>query len=144
MVEFVILSLGALIALGLLGFAIYKPSRSKTVIPAPPPGPETEPDYKISYVRSDKQWSGRSSNVLPLKTLTYKQYECLEDARYGFKIIGVTPTERKEPQPHKIRPHGQKTVASLIKHGFLAANDDNTCVITDHGLNALAVCDVRY
>lgn len=142
--EFVFLSLGALAALGLLGFTSYKLSRSKTVTPVPLQGRETEPDYKISYARSDKQWSGSSSSALPLKTLTYKQYECLEDARYGFKIIGVTPTGRKEAQPHKIRPHGQKTVASLIKHGFLAANDDDTCVITDHGLNALAVCDVRY
>ena len=90
------------------------------------------------------EWSGSTSGTLPLKTLTYKQYECLEDARYGFKIIGVTPTERKKEQPHKTRAHGQKTVASLVRHGFLISDGEAGFVITDHGLNALEVCDVRY
>ena len=81
---------------------------------------------------------------MPLRTLTYKQYECLEDARYGFKIVGITPTERKKEQPHKTRAHGVKTVASLLKHGFLTSDGADGQVITDHGLNALEVCDVRY
>lgn len=100
--------------------------------------------YKISYVPSDMEWSGSFSGVMPLKTLTYKQYECLEDARYGFKITGVTPTERKNTQPHRTRAHGQKTVASLARHGFLVSDGFDGYAITDHGLNALEVCDVRY
>ena len=81
---------------------------------------------------------------MPLKTLTYKQYECLEDARYGFKIVGITPIGRKKEQPHKTRAHGVKPVASLLKHGFLTPDGSNGQVIIDHGLNALEVCDVRY
>ncbi|MGB4115492.1 MAG: hypothetical protein WBK51_02980 [Polaromonas sp.] len=100
--------------------------------------------YKISYVPSDMEWSGSISGAMPLKTLTYKQYECLEDARYGFKVVGVTPTERKKEQPHKTRAHGLKTVASLARHGFLIPDGTDGYVITDHGLNALEVCDVRY
>ncbi len=114
---------------------------------------EAEPAYKISYVPSHREWSGSSSGALRLKTLTYKQYECLEDARYGFKIVGVKPTERNNEQPHKTRAHGLKTVSSLVRHGFLMpvgteasdnVNGPSSHVITDHGLNALEVCDVRY
>lgn len=109
----------------------------------PEPAAEKIP-YKISYAPSDMEWSGSTSGTLPLKTLTYKQYECLEDARYGFRVVGVTPTERKNAQPHKTRAHGAKTVASLTRHGFLIATPDGGFVVTDHGLNALEVCDVRY
>lgn len=144
----------ALAVLGLLGFAGYHygkhklKSRSTSTDTSqasfqPPPASD-EPAYKISYVPSDMEWSGSTSGVMPLKTLTYKQYECLEDARYGFKIVGVTPTERKKEQPHKTRAHGLKTVASLVRHGFLMSDDSDGHVITDHGLNALEVCDVRY
>ena len=124
---------------------------TSVLTPAPPPEPDPLPvhaadqtPYKISYVPSDKEWSGSTNGALPLKTLTYKQYECLEDARYGFKIVGVKPTERKNEQHHKTRAHGQKTVASLVRHGFLISNGDEAFIVTDHGLNALEVCDVRY
>jgi hypothetical protein len=143
-VDLAVWVIAALAVMGVLGFAFYRTNQRK---PGPLPAPQ-EPvekiDYKISYAPSDMEWSGSTSGTLPLKTLTYKQYECLEDARYGFMIVGVTPSERKDPQPHKTRAHGQKTVASLAKHGFLALDGENTYVITDHGLNALAVCDVRY
>ena len=144
----------ALAVLALLGFAGYRYGKDKrtyksTNQPAneaatsSPAAAEGSP-YKISYVPSDMEWSGSISGVMPLKTLTYKQYECLEDARYGFKVVGVTPTERKKEQPHKTRAHGQKTVASLARHGFLLSDGADGYVITDHGLNALEVCDVRY
>ena len=140
----------ALLILGLLGLAVYsyrkyrsKRKNNKGESSSPKPAVDQLP-YKISYVPSDKEWSGSVSGVMPLKTLTYKQYECLEDARYGFKIVGITPTERKKEQPHKTRAHGVKTVASLLKHGFLTSDGADGQVITDHGLNALEVCDVRY
>ena len=47
-------------------------------------------------------------------------------------------------KPHKTRAHGLKTVASLHKHGFLDDDGSGGYVITDHGLNALEVCSVRY
>ena len=137
----------AVAILVLLGIGVYRFTQRRPgtapVTTAPVESPEQNA-YKISYAPSDMEWSGSTSGTLPLKTLTYKQYECLEDARYGFKIVGVTPSERKDAQPHKTRAHGQKTVASLARHGFLRSTDDNAYVITDHGLNALQVCDVRY
>ena len=56
----------------------------------------------------------------------------------------MPPTERKQPQPHKTRAHGLKTVASLKKHGFLEDDGEGGYLITDRGLNALEVCSVRY
>ena len=142
--DFVFWSVGALTVVCLLGFVAYRVSQNKRRSVSTNQTAVEKSAYKISYVPSDMEWSGSTSGTLPLKTLTYKQYECLEDARYGFKIVGVTPSARKEPQPHKTRAHGQKTVASLARHGFLSAADENAYVITDHGLNALEVCDVRY
>lgn len=133
--------------LGLAGYGLRKfkgqDQRADHPVTQLQPTADNNP-YKISYVPSDMEWSGSISGAMPLKTLTYKQYECLEDARYGFKIVGVTPTERKKEQPHKTRAHGLKTVASLVKHGFLMPDTTGGYAITDHGLNALEVCDVRY
>ena len=126
-----------------LYFFIRRRKSKPLQIAASVPADEKAP-YQISYVPSDIEWSGSTTSVIPLKTLTYKQYECLEDARYGFKIVGVKPTERKNKQPHKKRAHGQKTVASLVRHGFLISDGEDLFVVTDHGLNALEVCNVRY
>ena len=152
--ELVVWGFVALAVLGLLGLAGYRyrqhrrerQSTKKDPTQASLQSlPEAEkPAFKIRYAPSDMEWSGSIGGAMPLKTLTYKQYECLEDARYGFRIVGVTPTERKNEQPLKTRAHGLKTVASLIKHGFLMTDGDHGYVITDHGLNALEVCDVRY
>jgi hypothetical protein len=35
-------------------------------------------------------------------------------------------------------------VASLSRHGFLTILPDGGYAITDHGLNALTTCTVRY
>ena len=101
-------------------------------------------EFKISFAPSSQQWSGTSINDLPIKVLTFRQYECLEDARYGFTIVGLSPLELQSPQPHKTRAHGKKTVASLAKHGFLVGDAEQGFAITDDGLRALAVCGVRY
>ena len=129
MVDWVVV---ALVVLALLGMAVYgyrqyniKRKRNENAASALLPTADKSP-YKISYVPSDMEWSGSISGAMPLKTLTYKQYECLEDARYGFKVVGLT------------------TVASLVRHGFLIADGADGYAITDHGLNALEVCDVRY
>ena len=131
------------------GCGIYLLSRRKAaskMAPLPPVDRKAEADstYRVSYVPPEFQWSGHVSGSLPIKILTYKQYECLEDARYGFRIIGLPPSERRLEQPHKTRPHGLKTVASLAKHGFLNDDGKGGYMITDHGLNALEVCTVRY
>ena len=141
-------SLVILVLLTMLGIFCYvlnrRKQKNKYWQKAEPALSAEKASYQISYVPSDKEWSGSSSGIIALKTLTYRQYECLEDARYGFNIIGVTPTQRKNVQPHKTRAHGQKTVSSLVRHGFLISNGEDTFVVTDHGLNALAVCNVRY
>lgn len=137
-------SLLVLAVLCLLGFVAYQYKQRSKPLPQAPVAAPANSDYKISYAPSDMEWSGSTAGVSPLKTLTYKQYEWLEDARYGFRIIGVTPSERKNPQPHKTRAHGLKTVASLVRHGFLTDAGAGAYVINDMELNALAVCGVRY
>ena len=138
-----------LLALTLAGCGVYLLTRRKAAATAAS-SPDSdnnageESNYRVSYVPPEFEWSGTASGVLPIKILTYKQYECLEDARYGFKIVGLPPTERKLPQPYKTRAHGLRTVASLAKHGFLNEDGNGGYVITDHGLNALEVCSVSY
>lgn len=142
--ESVVVVLVFLALLGLLGFTWLRRNRRKVdTAPAPQPAHD-ETAYQVSYAPPEFEWSGTTTGALPLKTLTYKQYECLEDARYGFRIVAVAPSERKQPQPHKTRAHGLKTVASLQKHGFLDDDGTGGYLITDLGLNALEVCSVRY
>jgi hypothetical protein len=138
-----------LVLLAALAFVAYRIGirRRKANVKAPAKALDSQTqhsDFKVSYAQPEFEWSGHSIGDLPVKTLTYKQYECLEDARYGFEIAGLKPSERKLPQPHKIRAHGLKTVASLAKYGFLKLADEGRYVITDHGLNALETCSVRY
>ncbi len=136
--------------LGLLAVALFRlrlfrgRQRRNAGVPSAPQTARDDSSYQVSYAPPEFEWSGTTTGALPFKTLTYKQYECLEDARYGFKIVGVPPSERKQPQPHKTRAHGLKTVGSLLKHGFLDEDGEGSYVITDHGLNALEVCNVRY
>ena len=150
MVELVFFILVIVGILGILGFRAFRFSGRKAA--APPvrqnatlrtAKPDENPP-SVSFAPPEFEWSGHSISALPLKTLTYKQYECLEDARYGFRIIGLPPSERSLPPPLKTRVHGLKTVASLHKHGFLRADGDSGYTITDLGLNALEVCSVRY
>jgi len=149
-VETVAFALFFLVLLGLFALAWTRLSRRKPHLPQMPQMSQTlktpvdDSAYLVSYAPPEFEWSGTTTGALPLKTLTYKQYECLEDARYGFRIVAVPPSERKQPQPHKTRAHGLKTVASLHKHGFLDEDGTGGHLITDHGLNALAVCTVRY
>ena len=147
--ELVIVLLLLIILLLLGGCGVYLFCRRKVasnVAPAPPVDGKAEGDstYRVSYVPPEFQWSGHVSGSLPIKILTYKQYECLEDARYGFRIVGLPPSERNLAQAHKTRAHGLKTVASLAKHGFLDDDGNGGYMISDHGLNALEVCTVRY
>jgi hypothetical protein len=145
-VESVVFVLFVLALLGLAAFGWQRHTRRKsdTAAAAAAKTAHEEVAYKVSYAPPEFEWSGTTTGALPLKTLTYKQYECLEDARYGFRIVALAPSERKKPQPHKTRAHGLKTVASLQKHGFLDDDGTGGYVITDHGLNALEVCSVRY
>lgn len=119
-------------------------ARALAVRPLAPVHSHPDTGNSVSFAPPEFEWSGNSSGVMPLKVLTYKQYECLEDARYGFRIVGLKPTELKLQQPHKTRGHSQKTVTSLSRHGFLTIISDGGYAITDHGLNALTTCTVRY
>lgn len=141
--ELVVFVLVLLALLGLAAFFLLRRERRNTDLAATKTARE-ETAYQVSYAPPEFEWSGTTTGALPLKTLTYKQYECLEDARYGFRIVALPPSERKQPQPQKTRAHGLKTVNSLHKHGFLDDDGTGGYVITDHGLNALEVCSVRY
>ncbi len=137
----VLLVIFLLVLLGGLGFWLYRRSKAKL----PPPVSKTDQEaYQVSYAPPQFEWSGHSTGTLPVKILTYKQYECLEDARYGFTIVGVPPSGLGQPQAYKTRAHGLKTVASLSKHGFLIGDGQGGHNITDLGLNALEICTVRY
>lgn len=136
--------LGLLALLGLLGFGVYRLTRRRSQPARVTPSKPDDSAYQVSFAPPEFEWSGHSTGMLRVKTLTYKQYDCLEDARYGFRIVAVPPSERKLPQPQKTRSHGLKTVASLAKHGFLVDDQHAGYVITDLGLNALEVCSVRY
>lgn len=142
--ELVIVLVLVLAACGAYVFTRRKAGSMATPAPALDRRAEEDSTYRVSYVPPEFQWSGHVSGSLPIKILTYKQYECLEDARYGFRIVGLPPSERKLPQAHKTRAHGLKTVASLAKHGFLDEHGEGGYIITDLGLNALEVCSVRY
>ena len=142
--ESVVFVLIVLALLGLAAFAWLRRTRRKGDVAQTQKTAHEDNAYQVSYAPPEFEWSGTTTGALPLKTLTYKQYECLEDARYGFRIVALPPSERKQPQPHKTRAHGLKTVASLQKHGFLDEDGSGGYVITDHGLNALEVCSVRY
>ena len=146
--ELIFWILAAALVLGLGGWLVHRAAPRKPTITAAPlltsaSQPQDAP-LKVRYVPSDIEWSGNTSGSMPLKTLTYKQYECLEDGRYGFRIVPVKPTDKGQVQPHKTRAHGLKTVTSLVQHGFLVREENNAYAITDHGLNALEVCNVRY
>jgi hypothetical protein len=152
--EFIVLLSMGMGVLGLGGLGVYRLARRKAGLfsnygaKATPAASvdrtQDDSEYQVSYAPPQFEWSGNSTGSLPVKTLTYNQYECMEDARYGFRIVGLPPSERNLPQPHKTRAHGLKTVASLSKHGFLQADAEGGYTITDLGLNALAVCSVRY
>ena len=146
--EFAVLTV---VVFGVLGFGVYRLARPGIRKPARYASPEparlesrSEDELKVSYVPPEFEWSGTTSGTITLKTLTYKQYECLEDARNGFRILGLLPSEQRLPQAHKTRAHSLKTVASLSKHGFLDEDGTGGHLINDHGLHALEICTVRY
>ena len=122
------------------GAPVPEQGRTITNTTASPPDNADE----VSYAPPEFEWSGTTTGALPLKILTYKQYECLEDARYGFRIVGLLPSDLRQTQTHQTRAHGHETVASLYKHGFLYDDGSGRCVITDHEFNALEICSVRY
>ena len=134
----------AVAVFALTGFASHRRAKTKLLAQQPAAAKPDESRSKISYIPSQVEWSGSSAQALPFKTLTYKQYDCLEDARYGFKIVALTPAERHKQQAHKTRAHGLKTVASLVRHGCLVPDEAGGHVISDLGLQALETCNVRY
>ena len=142
-------NLVALAVLGLLGFAAYRCRKQQfdrmaaTLASFQPRLAAEQAPYKISYaprhrVEQQHKWCHASKNV-DLQT-----YEGLEDARYGLRIVWLTPIERKKERPHKTRTHGLKTVDSIVRREFLISDGKDGHVIADHGLNALEVCNVKY
>lgn len=84
------------------------------------------------------KWSGRMDGDLPIKRLTGLQANCLSDAAAGVLIIRNSDIsdrliyERDETSVL----HADRTVDTLVKHGFLAADGKGGYICTDLGARA--------
>lgn len=90
------------------------------------------------------EWSGVSPGVLPIKSLTGPQRDCLVDASYRQRVLPSPPSEIDEQRPAGIAAHPTKTVMSLLKHGMVEPDGTGTYRITDKGLFALQALNTRY
>jgi hypothetical protein len=127
-----------------LSYGLVKRARPAPAMPAPVvPVQDSSPGNSI-YDNPTLRWSGQSTRALALKTLTYRQFDCLDDARQGFAIFADLPSGTSGKQEGRIRHHGPRTVESLEKHGFLEEREEGRYAITDHGLHAVEACTVRY
>lgn len=127
---------------------VQRPARQPEDVVSGASTPSSQPSQSSIYDNPTLRWSGHTGRPLPLKTLTYRQFDCLDDARHGFMILADLPSGTSGKQGNRIRFHAPRTVESLHKHGFLAeitdAADDAAFRITDHGLHAVEACTVRY
>lgn len=128
---------------------VQRPARRpEDVITGTSSPPSSQSGQSSIYDNPTLRWSGHTGRPLPLKTLTYRQFDCLDDARQGFMILADLPSGTSGKQGNRVRFHAPRTVESLQKHGFLAeisdAVDAAAFRITDHGLHAVEACTVRY
>jgi hypothetical protein len=92
------------------------------------------------------KWSGRVDGDLPIKRLTGLQANCLSDAVFGDLIIRDSDIsdrrlyERDEAQVL----HKDRTVDSLVKHGFLVADGKGAYICTDLGARAHETLPVQW
>ena len=93
--------------------------------------------------RKHMRWSGKIDGPLPLKALTFNQSFCLSDASVGKRIIPSRLNESYGDAPENIAFHLARTVDSLVKHGFLAADGKGAFVCTDLGLRAFETLPSR-
>lgn len=84
----------------------------------------------------------RADSVLPTKRLTLLQGNCLHDAALGRLVV--------RDGDHQFYNHdgeyvlcADRTIDSLVKHGFLAANGRGAYVCTDLGRQAYEVLPVQ-
>jgi hypothetical protein len=119
-----------------------KPPQGDVAHEAPPSSAANSSIYDNPSLR----WSGHVGKPLPLKTLTFRQFDCLDDARQGFMILADLPSGTSGKTGDRLRYHAPRTVESLHKHGFLAeiSSNQDAFRITDHGLHAVEACTVRY
>lgn len=82
------------------------------------------------------KWSGKDYGPFPITKLTENQLSCLHDAVGRKKIVVGNRYEVRGDAPTDIAFHPEKTVSSLLKHGFLAKSEAGYLTCTDFGANA--------
>lgn len=89
-------------------------------------------DFKKSRMR----WSGRDYGPFPIKRLTDGQSRCLHDAVGRKRIVIGDPYAQRGEAPVDIEAHPDRTVKSLVKHGFLTETEKGIYICTDFGAKA--------
>lgn len=92
------------------------------------------------------KWSGVSDGDLPIKRLTGLQSNCLSDAVAGLLVIRDSDISDRRiyDRSESGVMHGDRTVDSLVKHGFLAPDGRGTYVCTDLGARAFETLPVQW
>lgn len=82
------------------------------------------------------RWSGKNTGAMSIKALTDKQVSCLHDAVLHMRIIPGDQFAQSGSVPEDVALHPNRTVDSLVKHGFLAPDGHGAYLCTDHGARA--------
>ncbi len=99
----------------------------------------------VKQSRSVK-WSGRMDGALPIKRLTGLQANCLSDAVTGLLIIRDSDISdrRLHERDETSVLHKDRTVDSLVKHGFLVADNKGAYICTDLGARAYETLSAQW
>lgn len=91
------------------------------------------------------KWSGQIDGELPIKSLTGNQGRCLSDATTGVLVIRDSDISDRRiyDRDESGVMHADRTVDSLVKHGFLAPDGRGAYVCTDRGARAYETLQVR-
>lgn len=92
------------------------------------------------------KWSGRVDGALPIKRLTGLQANCMSDAVSGVLIIRDSDISdrRMYERDETSSLHPDRTVDSLVKHGFLVADGKGAYICTDLGARAYETLPVQW
>lgn len=103
---------------------------------------EAKAEYQ-AYKATIIKWSGKDTGPLGIKYLTVNQDHCLRQALERKRIIPGDSLGSKGDAPPDVSFHTQRTVDSLVKHGFLEADGNGSYRCTDHGARACEQLPMR-
>jgi hypothetical protein len=104
--------------------------------------PDAEEAYQ-AYKATLIKWSGKDTGPFAIKALTVTQDHCLRQAQERKRIIPGDSFGSNGEVPPDVSFHSQRTVDSLVKHGFLEADGKGTYRCTDHGARACEQLPIR-